>query len=123
MTSYFPIPYVKTNTRSTTIPPTLQTTTCTITPAPKLYYLIGNSARGWEITRPLQVQVEHTDGEFITSELRFNVYGVGETWAESLADFTSMLVDLFEELSASQDVLSPHLGEQLESLRAILSPC
>ncbi len=71
----------------------------------------------------LQIQVEYTDGEFITSESRFNVYGVGETWAESLADFTSMLVDLFEELSASQDVLSPHLGEQLESLRAILSPC
>ena len=43
--------------------------------------------------------------------------------AESLVDFTSMLVDLFEELSASQDVLSPHLGEQLEALRAILSPC
>ncbi len=123
MTSYFPIPYVKTNTRSTTIPPALQTTIYTITPAPKFYYLIGNSARGWEITRPLQVQVEHTDGEFVTSESRFNVYGVGETWAESLVDFTSMLVDLFEELSASQDVLSPHLGRQLESLRAILSPC
>jgi hypothetical protein len=39
-----------------------------------------------------------------------------------MADFTSMLVDLFEELSASEDVLSSHLRQQLEFLRIILAP-
>ena len=86
------------------------------------YWLIGSSARGWRIAQPVQVQVERADGEFVVSEPRLNVYGVGETFAESMADFTSMLVDLFEELSASEDVLSSHLRQQLELLRTILAP-
>lgn len=120
---YFSIPYAGANARSTAI----SLASNTSLPDPQLpvlslCWLIGNSARGWQIAQPLQVKVERTDGEFIISEPRLNVYGVGETFAESIADFTSMLVDLFEELSASEDVLSHHLRRQLQILRTILAP-
>ena len=120
---YFPIPYAGANARSTAISPASNTSL----PDPQLpvlslYWLIGNSARGWQIVQPLQINIERTDSEFIISESRLNVYGVGETFAESIADFTSMLVDLFEVLSASENVLSHHLRQQLQILRTILAP-
>ena len=69
------------------------------------------------------VKIERVDDKFITSELQLNVYGVGKTYAESITEYTSMLIDLFEELSASEDVLSRHLRQQLGILRSILVPC
>jgi len=121
---YFPIPCAGANARSTVVSPVSNTSIPSLQlPITSFYWLIGDSARGWQITQPLQVKVEQADDEFITYEPRLNVYGVGETLVESLADFTSMLVDLFEELSASKDVLSRHLHKQLRVLRTLLSPC
>ena len=120
---YFPIPYAGANARCTVLSPISNTTfSSPRLPDCSLYWLIGSSARGWRIAQPFQVQVERADGEFVVSEPRLNVYGVGETFTESMVDFTSMLVDLFEELSASEDVLSSHLRQQLELLRTILAP-
>ena len=133
-----PIPYAKANARFAMISPVSHTsisepqapillsfyyTLGDSAPIPSFYYLIGNSARGWQIAQRLFVKVEQADGKFVTSQPRLNVYGVGKTYAESITDFTSMLVDLFEELSASEDVLSHHLRQQLEILRSILVPC
>jgi hypothetical protein len=90
--------------------------------AQPLHYLFGNRARGWQIAQPLLVKIEQqADGKFITSESSLNVYGVGETVAQSVDDFTSMLVDLFEELVDSEDMLSHALRQQLRNLRAILA--
>jgi len=132
-----PIPYAKANARFAMISPVSITSISEPqAPIPSFYYLIensapipsfcylsGNSARGWQIAQPLFVKVEQTDGKFVTSQPRLNIYGVGKTYTESITDFTSMLVDLFEELSASEDVLSHHLRQQLEILRSILVPC
>lgn len=91
--------------------------------AQPLHYLIGNRARGWQIAQLLLVKIEQqADGKFITSESSLNVYGVGETVAQSVDDFTSMLVDLFEELVDSEDMLSHALRQQLRTLHAILAP-
>lgn len=120
---YFPIPYAGANARCTVLSPISNTSfSSPRLPNCSLYWLIGSSARGWKISRPVQVQVEQADGGFVMSEPRLNVYGVGETFAESVADFTSMLVDLYEELSASEDVLSSHLRQQLEVLSIVLAP-
>jgi len=120
---YFPIPYAGANARCTVLSPISNTSfSSPRLPNCSFYWLIGSSAHGWQITQPVQVQVERAGGEFVISEPRLNVYGVGETFAESMADFTSMLVDLFEELSVSEDVLSSHLRQQLEILRIILAP-
>jgi len=91
-------------------------------PQPR-HYLIVNRARGWQIAQPLLVKIEQlADRKFITSESSLNVYGVGETVAQSVDDFTSMLVDLFEELVDSEEMLSHALRQQLRTLRAILAP-
>ena len=70
----------------------------TMETSPSYYLLIGNRAYGWEICSPLFVKVERVNDGFIVSESRFNVYGIAATLAESIDEFMSMLVDLFEEL-------------------------
>jgi hypothetical protein len=120
---HFLIPYARANARSTVIS-TVSHTSVPSSQAPiqRFHWLIGNSAHGWQLVQPLQVKVEQVGGDFVISEPRLNVYGIGKTFSESVADFTSMLVDLFEELSASENVLSHHLCQQLEILRTILAP-
>ena len=58
-------------------------------------------------------------GETIVSHPRLHAYGVGDTPEEAVADFSSMLRDLFEELVASEPTLSRRLRQQLNYLRRI----
>jgi hypothetical protein len=46
---------------------------------------------------------------------------VGNTPQEAIDDFVSMLLDLYKELSESEEVLSAYLNNQFERLHAILS--
>lgn len=60
--------------------------------------------------------------EYIVFDDQLNLYGVGETIQEAVDEYASMLIDLFRELVASEDVLSHHLREQLGILRRIVVP-
>lgn len=60
-------------------------------------------------------------GETIVFDDGFDVYGVGETTQEAVGEYASMLVDLFQELVASEDALSCHLRQQLRTLRMYLT--
>ncbi len=68
----------------------------------------------------LDVQIGEA-GEIIVSYSRLHTYGVGQDLSEATEEFVSMLVDLYEELSASEGILSQHLQGQLNLLRAVFS--
>ncbi len=76
------------------------------------YYLLRNIL--------LDIEIDE-NGEVVASDSRLNVYGVGETVEQAINEFSSMLVDLFDELEDSKDVLSYHLRQQLDYLRTILA--
>jgi predicted RNase H-like HicB family nuclease len=70
---------------------------------------------------PIELDAERIeDGSWLVSHPELTVYGVGENLGEATEDFQSMLLDLYAELVASEDVLAPHLKDELEYLRTIL---
>ena len=85
---------------------------------PSLYVLYSSLLKvAW-----LDVEIESTDdGYFIASNPEIQTYGVGNTHQEATSDFLNMLVDLFQELTDSEDVLAPHLLKELTYLRGIVS--
>lgn len=70
----------------------------------------------------LMLDVEIWPTHVIVSERRFDAYGVGTTCQEATEDFVSMLIDLLEDLTASEDVLSTDLMCQLNLIRAYAKP-
>jgi hypothetical protein len=68
----------------------------------------------------LSVEVDEA-GMLVVFEPRLNIYGVGSSLEEAVADFTSMMRDLWTELEASEATLSNHLRAQLAHLRTLLA--
>ena len=93
-------------------------------PAPQVL-LQEPPATGWQLLEPipLTLEVDQTEGEVrvVAYDTLVNVYGVGATAAEAISDLKSMLVDLYEELEASQAVLSPSLQQQWRRLRSVMA--
>jgi hypothetical protein len=90
-------------------------------PAPQVS-LSGKIAEGWRLTHPIFLDLKRgEDDNYIVSYDAFDTYGVGNTPQEAIDDFVSMLLDLYKELSESEEVLSAYLNNQFERLHAILS--
>ena len=70
---------------------------------------------------PVQLQLEQSEeGYWIATNPRIMTYGTGDSIEAAATDFLSMLKDLFDELVNSENVLAPHLLEELEYLRTLL---
>jgi len=54
---------------------------------------------------------EESDGSFTVSDLTLNMYGVGATEEEAVADYKSVIREYFEILNESKDRLSRQLQE------------
>ena len=75
----------------------------------------------YRLLSPFLLEVEQSrTGELVVSNSLLRNYGVGRTLEEAIADYQSMLLDLYEELEASEATLSHHLREQLNHLRGML---
>jgi hypothetical protein len=88
---------------------------------PLQYILYGPIAPGWIVTEPLLLDVERHDDGYIVSESSLDTYGAGSNLEESVAEFGSMLIDLYQELAGSEEILSSRLRELLGRLHAILA--
>jgi hypothetical protein len=87
------------------------------------YPLSGQITEAWRLVRPISLDIKIGEAaEYIVSYPHFETYGVGDTLQEAVADFSSMLIDLYEELSDSEETLSTYLKDLLERLRLALSP-
>ncbi|HEX9924991.1 MAG TPA: hypothetical protein VGD99_20210 [Anaerolineae bacterium] len=77
----------------------------------------------WVSAGKMTLEIETDEnGDIIIWEPTLNVYGVGHTIEAAIAEFSSMMMDLHEELDASEDTLSQPLRLQLGRLRTILAP-
>jgi hypothetical protein len=81
----------------------------------------------YRLLRPLAVLVRPGDAErFLVTAAddieNLGLYGVGDTQQDAIDDFTSMLVDLFEDLQSSEAVLSRSLAQRLWQLRLVMEP-
>ena len=91
--------------------------------SPISHALLTNIADSdYRLRQPLLLSIE-TDatGAMVVSESQFNMYGVGDTLEEAVADFVSMLIDYHEELSQSGPALSDHLRRQALALRSVIA--
>lgn len=60
------------------------------------------------------------DGLWVARNSEIKTHGVGKTCEEALTDYQEMLIDYFNSLVVSENVLSANLLEQLMYLRTIL---
>ena len=58
--------------------------------------------------------------EYCISSPGCSAYGAGSTFFEAMTDFISMLQDIYEDFSESEDVLSQMGKKELEKMRAII---
>lgn len=85
-----------------------------------LIFLTAIADPRFRLLRPILLDVDRGQGgEYIVSNPHLHNYGVGKTLQAAVADYQSMLVDLYEELAASEAALSRHLRERLEYLRSL----
>lgn len=70
----------------------------------------------WEFTEPLTLTIERDDdNSYIASDDIFNMYGIGNSIAESANDYFSVLGEYYRHLSNDQDEPSMALFIQLKS--------
>ena len=68
------------------------------------------------------LNVEPTEeGLWLASNPRIYTYGSGETSEEAVSDFLNMLSDLYQELLDSEEVLAPHLKQELDYLKTLIT--
>ncbi len=82
--------------------------------------IYGFLPNGRELIRPLNVVVEHDDGEFVVSEPRFHMHASASTEAEALAAFRRVLSGYLDVLQEQEEKLGSHLQKQLTYLRSII---
>lgn len=86
---------------------------------PSQIYLVDTSGR--YLKQPIILSVEWVDeGYWLATNAEILTHGAGDTVNEAVAEFRSMLVDLFLELTDSEDSLGDNLKRQLEYLRTVL---
>jgi len=79
------------------------------------------SLRDYRLTRPLIIHVREMEpGQWLVTSPFISTHGTGEAVEQAIHDFESMLIDLFQELDASEHELAPHLLRELHTLRRII---
>ncbi len=95
--------------------------------APSEYALVDLHSTDYKLLRNLRLAVEEDEmGAFVAGEAAmeypFNVYGVGNSTMEAIADYASMLIEYYEELQASRPVLGHDLAMHLKELTNTIAP-
>jgi hypothetical protein len=86
----------------------------------------GALSEGRELARPIMVKIEEEDREegedreFLVSETKYHIHGVGATIQEAIGDFKSIFSEYFDTLSEEEGNLSPYMHGQLEYLRSMI---
>ena len=82
---------------------------------------IGTS--GWQLNRPLAVELEYADGYVIATSTEVDEYGYGDTKESALADLLLSLLDLRQSLERQkgESELSDELLATLDKLNILLT--
>jgi hypothetical protein len=82
---------------------------------PIQFQLLGQIAREWTIVQPLLVTIERGDDSYIASDDVFMMYGLGESIAEAVQDYVSVLTEYYEILSSHNDEPSVSLFSRFQT--------
>ena len=79
--------------------------------------LLGSGIKpNWEFIEPLTLTIEKDDDHsYIASDDTFNMYGIGNSIAESVNDYCKVLAEYYRHLSNDKDEPSAALFEHLRS--------
>jgi hypothetical protein len=86
----------------------------------------GALSDGRELARPIMVKIEEEEREegeereFLVSEPKYHIHGVGATVQEAINDFKSIFSEYLDTLSEEEKNLSPYMYGQLEYLRSMI---
>ena len=80
-------------------------------------------ASGWQLTRPLAVELEYADGYVIATSPWVDEYGYGDTKESALADLLLSLLELRQSLERQkgESQLSAELLAILDKLNILLT--
>lgn len=82
----------------------------------------GQLSDKWQVTEPISLETEQEGGLLFVSYDQLQAYGSGDSYPEAYADFVSMLLEQYEELLESEEILAPGLKQVLDTYRTILVP-
>jgi hypothetical protein len=88
--------------------------------------LSGSLPNGRELASPILVKIEEEereegeDREFLVSEPRYHIHGVGATIPEAIDDFKRLFSEYLDILSEEEENLSSWMQEQLAYLRSVI---
>src|SRR5438046_6747451 len=88
--------------------------------SPTPFFIEGSLCQGRELVRPLLVEIveedreEGEDREFLVSEPKYHIHGVGKTIPDAIAAFKRIFSGYLDILSEEEDCLSLNLQEQLK---------
>lgn len=85
------------------------------------FFLSRIEFTNYRLLQGMWLSIETSGSEFVVSEPDLSLYGVGATIGEAIDEFVGMLIDLYDELSDSENVLSCSLRRQLEYLRSVIT--
>jgi len=86
----------------------------------------GPLCEGRELAYPIMVKIEEEDREegedreFLVSEPKYHIHGVGSTIQEAIDDFKYIFSEYFDTLSEEEERLSPYMYGQLAYLRSVI---
>ncbi len=93
---------------------------------PTFFFIEGPLCEGRELVRPLLVEIvdedreEGEDREFLVSEPKYHIHGVGKTITDAIAAFKRIFSGYLDILAEEEDRLSANLQEQLKFLRSMI---
>lgn len=86
------------------------------------FLLSSFSGLGYELITPVYIELEHHDGKWTAISSKVSAYGIGSSPGWAVRNFYNMMVDFLEDLESTEDVLSPHLAQELFTLRRLIAP-
>jgi hypothetical protein len=87
------------------------------------FWLTSIQSSEYKLVKWILLSIVADSGSYIVRESLFNLYGIGDNEKEAINDYASMLVELFEDLTRSEKILSKQLHIQLNKLRQYIVPC
>lgn len=77
--------------------------------------LLGEIGEGWQLIKPLVVNFEADDSQWIVSDDEFALFGVGETRTAAASDYVAALIEYYQLLARYDDPPSAALFSHLQS--------
>lgn len=88
---------------------------------PLLLEIKGFLSQDRQLTKPLLVLINYSDGEVVISEPHFHIHASGSNTADALSAFRRIFSSYLDVLTAEENELDSYMLNQLQYLRSYIS--